>query len=33
MGGELDRFDVRRLTSERVDDTLGWLQAWCEAEH
>jgi uncharacterized protein YndB with AHSA1/START domain len=30
LGGELDRFDVRRLTVERVDDTLHWLQAWCE---
>jgi len=32
LGGELDRFDVRRLTTERVDDTLCWLQTWCEGE-
>lgn len=33
MGGELDRFDVRRLSTERVDETLELLQAWCESEH
>jgi hypothetical protein len=31
FGGELDRFDVRRLSTERVDQTLGLLQRWCEA--
>jgi uncharacterized protein YndB with AHSA1/START domain len=30
-GGELDRFDVRRLSAERVDQTLAQLQRWCEA--
>ena len=29
-GGELDRFDVRRLSAERVDQTLAQLQRWCE---
>lgn len=33
MGGELDRFDVRRLSAERVDETLEFLQAWCESGH
>jgi uncharacterized protein YndB with AHSA1/START domain len=33
MGGELDRFDVRRLSVERVDETLELLQAWCVSEH
>jgi uncharacterized protein YndB with AHSA1/START domain len=31
FGGELDRFDVRRLSAERVDQTLAQLQRWCEA--
>ena len=31
LGGELDRFDVRRLSAERVDQTLAQLQRWCEA--
>jgi uncharacterized protein YndB with AHSA1/START domain len=30
FGGELDRFDVRRLAAERVDQTLDQLQRWCE---
>ena len=30
FGGELDRFDVRRLSTESVDQTLGLLQRWCE---
>jgi len=30
LGGELDRFDVRRLATERVGGTLEMLQAWCE---
>lgn len=33
FGGGLDRFDVRRLSAERVDETLAWLQAWCEDGH
>jgi uncharacterized protein YndB with AHSA1/START domain len=33
MGGGLDRFDVRRLSTERVDETLALLQTWCESEH
>jgi Polyketide cyclase / dehydrase and lipid transport len=32
VGGELDRFGVRRLSSERVNDTLLLLQRWCETE-
>jgi hypothetical protein len=32
LGGELDRFDVRRLSAERVDQTLVQLQRWCEAQ-
>lgn len=32
LGGELDRFDVRRLSAERVDETLARLQRWCEAD-
>jgi hypothetical protein len=31
FGGALDRFDVRRLSAERVDQTLLQLQRWCEA--
>jgi len=31
FGGELDRFDVRRLSAERIDQTLAQLQRWCEA--
>jgi hypothetical protein len=31
LGGELDRFDVRRISTETVDQTLGLLQRWCEA--
>ncbi len=31
LGGELDRFDVRRLAAERVDETLSWLARWCES--
>lgn len=30
VGGELDRFDVRRLASERVDRNLRSIQKWCE---
>ena len=30
LGGELDRFDVRRLSAERVDQTLAQLARWCE---
>lgn len=30
VGGTLDRFDVRRFGAERVDETLGQLQRWCE---
>jgi hypothetical protein len=30
FGGELDRFDVRRLCAERVDQTLILIQRWCE---
>ncbi|MGI9590669.1 MAG: SRPBCC family protein [Myxococcota bacterium] len=30
LGGELDRFDVRRLATERIDASLEQLQAWCE---
>lgn len=32
VGGELDRFDVRRLSTERVDETLSRLQEWCERD-
>jgi uncharacterized protein YndB with AHSA1/START domain len=32
LGGELDRFDVRRLSTERVDETLAQIQRWCEAD-
>jgi uncharacterized protein YndB with AHSA1/START domain len=31
LSGGLDRFDVRRLAAERVDQTLAQLQRWCEA--
>jgi uncharacterized protein YndB with AHSA1/START domain len=31
LGGELDRFDIRRLSAERVDQTLTQLHRWCEA--
>ena len=31
LSGELDRFDVRRMSAERVDQTLIQLQRWCEA--
>jgi hypothetical protein len=30
FGGELDRFDVRRLSTDSVDQTLDLLQRWCE---
>jgi hypothetical protein len=30
VGGELDRFDVRRLASELVDRNLRSIQKWCE---
>lgn len=30
VGGELDRFDVRRLASEIVDRNLRSIQKWCE---
>lgn len=30
VGGELDRFDVRRLASELVDGNLRAVQKWCE---
>jgi uncharacterized protein YndB with AHSA1/START domain len=32
VGGALDRFDLRRLASEIVDDNLRALQRWCELE-
>ena len=32
LGGELDRFDVRRLVTERVGSTLERVQLWCEGE-
>lgn len=32
LGGELDRFDVRRLATERVAGTLEMIQRWCEAD-
>jgi hypothetical protein len=32
LGGELDRFDVRRMSAERVDQTLAHLARWCEAD-
>lgn len=32
VGGELDRFDVRRLSAERVDQSLARLQRWCERD-
>jgi len=31
VGGALDRFDLRRLASEIVDDSLRSLQRWCES--
>jgi uncharacterized protein YndB with AHSA1/START domain len=31
VGGALDRFDLRRLASEIVDDNLRALQRWCES--
>lgn len=31
VGGSLDRFDLRRLASEIVDDSLRSLQRWCES--
>lgn len=30
VGGVLDRFDVRRIASERVDAKLRALRSWCE---
>jgi hypothetical protein len=30
VGGELDRFDVRRLAAEMVDRNLRSIQKWCE---
>lgn len=30
VGGELDRFDVRKLAAEIVDDRLRSIQKWCE---
>lgn len=30
LGGELDRFDVRRLATERANGTLELLLRWCE---
>ena len=30
VGGALDRFDVRRLATELVDDRLRQVQKWCE---
>jgi hypothetical protein len=33
MGGEVDRFELRRMTSERIDTTLRLLQKWCENPH
>ena len=32
MGDVVDRFDVRRLATEHVDETLRSIQAWCERE-
>lgn len=32
FGGALDRFDVRRFSAERVDETLSRLQRWLEEE-
>ncbi len=30
VGGMLDRFDVRKMASERVDERLRLLREWCE---
>ena len=30
VGGVIDRFDVRKMASERVDERLRVLRAWCE---
>ena len=30
IGDVVDRFDVRRMTSEHVDETLRAIQRWCE---
>lgn len=30
VGGALDRFDIRELTTERVDEMLDRIQRWCE---
>ena len=30
VGGVIDRFDVRKMASERVDERLRQLRAWCE---
>lgn len=30
VGGVIDRFDVRKMASERVDERLRELQKWCE---
>jgi len=32
LGGTLDRFDVRRLASELVDDDLRSIRSWCERD-
>lgn len=32
VGGEMDRFGVRKLGQELVDDSLRGLRAWCEKE-
>jgi len=30
LGESIDRFDVRRMSTERVDESLRAVQAWCE---
>lgn len=32
LGGEFDRFDVRRFASKLADSSLRAVQAWCEAD-
>ncbi len=31
IGESVDRFDMRRMSTERVDESLRAVQAWCEA--
>ena len=33
IGATVDRFEVRRLATDRVDTTLRSIQKWCENEH